>query len=66
MHLALPQEVAELAVAQGWAEPHPIARLGLVPDTVVMLYGARDEGELDVLWAFVQSSHAFARPTSDE
>lgn len=51
------------AIEAGWAETHPVARMGLIPPTAVMLYAPRDEAELDVIEALVQASHAFARPT---
>ena len=50
------------AVAAGWAEPHPMAREGLIAPTAVMLYAPRDEAEVDVVEALVRASHAFARP----
>ena len=50
------------SVAAGWAEPHPVARMGLIPSTAVMLYAPRDEAELDVIERLVRASHAFARP----
>jgi hypothetical protein len=50
------------AVDAGWAEPHPVARSGLIPPTAVMLYAPRDEEELAVVEVLVQASHAFARP----
>jgi hypothetical protein len=62
LHAMLPIEVAEEAVAAGWAEPHPVARMGLIPPTAVMLYAPRDEDELAVIEALVRASHAFARP----
>ena len=61
-HAMLPPDVAEVAVATGWAEPHPVARLGLIPSTAVMLYAVRDEAELAVIETLIRASHAFARP----
>ena len=49
MHIALPPDVAREAVKTGWAEVHPVARAGMAPENVVMLYGPRDEAEVDVL-----------------
>jgi hypothetical protein len=40
---------------------HPVARLGLIPPTAVMLYAPRDEDELAVIEQLVRASHAFAR-----
>ena len=62
LHVMLPPEVVAEAVEAGWAEPHPVARMGLIPATAVMLYAPRDEGELAVVERLVDASHAFARP----
>ncbi len=61
LHAALPPRLAEEAVAHGWAEAHPAARLGLVPPNVVMLYAPRDKKELGVVLDLVRAGHAFAR-----
>lgn len=45
LHMMLPPDLAGAAELQGWGEPHPIARLGLIPPTAMMVYGPRDEGE---------------------
>lgn len=60
LHLALPLETAEHVIAQGWGELHPVARSGLIPRTVLMVYGPRNEEELEVVWRILQLSHAFA------
>ncbi len=62
LHAMLPLDVADAAVAAGWAEVHPVARTGLIPRTAVMLYAPRDAGELDVVDTLIRASHAFARP----
>ncbi|MGH7476448.1 MAG: luciferase family protein [Longimicrobiales bacterium] len=56
LHMVLPREVAHEAVAQGWAEPHPAARVGYIPETVVMVYAPRDEAELEVVLALLGRS----------
>ena len=60
----LPLDVVTEAVDAGWAEPHPVARQGLIPATAVMLYAPRDEAELDVIERLVRASHGFARPAA--
>src|SRR5919206_3736694 len=55
LHAMLPVEAAEEAVAAGWAEPHPVARMGLIPPPAVMLYPPRDEAELDVIEGLVRA-----------
>jgi Family of unknown function (DUF5519) len=62
LHAMLPPDVAEAAIEAGWAEVHPVARLGLIPPTAVMLFAPRDTEELDVIARLVEASHAYARP----
>ncbi|MEM6927835.1 MAG: luciferase family protein [Myxococcota bacterium] len=64
LHLNLPLEVGRVAIDKGWAENHPLAVRGLIPKTVVMVYGPRDSMELDVVKWLVAASHAFAHPSS--
>ncbi len=61
LHLMLPAVVATEAIDKGWAELHPMARRGIAPATLVMVYGPRDEGELDTVWQLVETSYVFAR-----
>jgi hypothetical protein len=61
LHLMLPVPVAERVVELGWGEPHPVARMGLIPPTALMVYAPRDEEELDVVVALVEASYRFAR-----
>jgi hypothetical protein len=63
LHAMLPPDVVAEAVDAGWAEVHPVARMGMIPSTAVMLYAPRDETELAVVETLIRSSHAFARPT---
>ncbi len=46
---------------RGWAEIHPVARMGMIPENVVMLYAPRDEAEMTVVLELVRSSLQFAR-----
>jgi hypothetical protein len=61
LHAALPPSVASEAIARGWAEIHPVARLGLIPGNVVMLYAPRDDAEAAVVLCLVRAALAFAR-----
>jgi hypothetical protein len=61
LHAALPPLLAGEAVEKGWAEVHPVARLGLIPANVVMLYAPRDEEEVEAVADLVRAGHAFAR-----
>ena len=60
MHVALPPELARVAVEKGWAEPHPVARMGYIPETIVMIYGPRDAEEVEVGWMLLRASYAYA------
>jgi hypothetical protein len=60
LHVCLPEPIAAAAIEKGWAELHPAVRMGLFPPTLVMLYGPRDEAELETVWDLVQASYAFA------
>jgi hypothetical protein len=59
-HAMLPLELAGEAVKAGWAEPHPVARMGLIPETAVMLFAPRDEEELSVIEGLIRASREFA------
>lgn len=60
LHMMLPLDIVEHAIAGGWGEPHPVARLGLIPATAIMVYAPRDEAELAVVEGLVRASWAFA------
>ena len=53
LHMTLPGEVADAAYAQGWGEPHPISGTPLI-------FGPRDEAELEVVWGLLRSSYEYA------
>ena len=59
-HAMLPLDLARAAEDAGWAEPHPVARMGLIPETAVMLYAPRDEDELAVIETLLRASREFA------
>ena len=60
LHMMLPPDLARTVDQQGWGEQHPVARMGLIPETAMMVYGPRDEGELDIVWKLLGASHSFA------
>ncbi len=60
LHLVLPPALAERVVERGWGEFHPLVAEGVLPPTVVMIYGPRDEAELEVVWRIFLASYAFA------
>jgi hypothetical protein len=53
LHMTLPDQVAEAAYAAGWGEPHPISGTPLI-------FGPRDEPELEVVWGLLRSSYEYA------
>jgi phospholipase/carboxylesterase len=59
LHLALPPVLAADAVARGWAVAHPLAGVRLAPG-MVLLYGPRDEAELEIVAAVAETSHGWA------
>jgi hypothetical protein len=61
LHVMLPPGLVEAAIKAGWAEMHPVARLGLIPSTAVMLYAPRDDAEREVVEALVRAAYAYAR-----
>ena len=60
LHAALPPEVARDAVRKGWAEQHPVARVGGIPPNVVMIYAPRDAGEVGVVAGLVEEAYRYA------
>ncbi|MEM8707002.1 MAG: luciferase family protein [Actinomycetota bacterium] len=60
LHLNLPLDLAAHAIERGWAENHPMAARGIIPRNVVMVYGPRDDEELEIVKALVSASHDFA------
>jgi hypothetical protein len=60
LHLALPEESVAEVEGTGWGEMHPMARAGPGPRTAVMVFGPRDDLELEVVWGIVRASYAFA------
>jgi hypothetical protein len=56
LHIVLLPELAEAAVDAGWAEVHPVALAGHAPKNRVMLYGPRDEGEVEVILSLIAAA----------
>ncbi|GAA3401526.1 luciferase domain-containing protein [Pseudarthrobacter polychromogenes] len=59
LHVALPSVLAAEAVAKGWAVAHPLAGVRLARG-MVLVYGPRDDSELEAVAAIVQTSHYYA------
>jgi phospholipase/carboxylesterase len=56
-HLCLPVERANEICELGWGEVHPFGDFG----TEIMVYGPRDEEELEVILSIIEESLTFAR-----
>ena len=63
LHLALPPELAADAITRGWAVAHPLAGIRLTPG-MVLLYGPRDDRELEIVAGVVATAHAWATGTA--
>ena len=59
LHLTLPADLAADLVTRGWGRMHPWAGTRLSPG-FVMVYGPRDDEELDTVQSIVAASHAYA------
>jgi hypothetical protein len=61
LHMALPPDLVQVASSQGWAELHPVAARGLIPQTAVMVYAPRNAHEVEIVAQLVEMSWRFAR-----
>jgi phospholipase/carboxylesterase len=61
IHLTLPNPLRDQIVELGWAEQHPVARAGVMPKTLVLVYAPRDRAELAIAFQLIWSSCQFAR-----
>ena len=59
LHLTLPSALYNEVLRAGWGEPHPIS-------ATMMVFGPRDEVELDVVWQLVCAPHSWATATKDD
>ena len=53
LHIALPPDLYQAVQAADWGDPHPISGTMLV-------FGPRDERELEIVWQIVIASYRFA------
>jgi hypothetical protein len=66
LHATLPPEVAQEAMKRGWAEQHPVARMGYIPHNVVMIYAPRDAEEIEVVAGLVAEAYRYAGGTAPD
>jgi hypothetical protein len=60
LHLVLPAEVATKVIERGWGEFHPMARGGGHRAVPLMVFGPRNDDELEVVWLILRASFEFA------
>ena len=60
LHASLPPEAAQEAITKDWAEQHPVARMGYIPQNVVMIYAPRDAQEIEVVAGLVDEAYRYA------
>jgi len=60
LHMTLPPEAHRTALDNGWAERHPLAGRRGFSDQIVLVYGPRDDEELEVVTALLEASHRYA------
>lgn len=60
LHMMVPPDLARTVDERGWGEQHPVARMGLIPANAIMVYGPRDDAELEIVWGILRAAHAFA------
>jgi len=63
MHMTLPEDLVAEVLERGWGESHPLVPKGQAPSTLVMIFGPRDNGELEVILTLINESYRFARGT---
>jgi len=60
LHMSLPPDIVDAVIANGWAEFHPLAGKHGLPRNIVMVYGPRDEAELEIVAGLVRASYGGA------
>ncbi len=61
MHMMLPENDVPELVEAGWGEVHPLVPVGRMPPTTVMVFGPRDDAELDIVLGLIDASYRYAR-----
>jgi hypothetical protein len=61
LHMTLPDGNRERAILHGWAEEHPLVRSKAISRALVIVYPARDEEELELVYSLFLTSFHFAR-----
>lgn len=61
MHMMLPADLVVEVIEQGWGEAHPLVPRGEAPPTLLMVFGPRNENELQLILKLINESYRFAR-----
>lgn len=61
MHMMIPENDVPELLDKGWGEIHPLVPVGRMPPTLVLVFGPRDDAELDVIMGLIDASYQFAR-----
>jgi hypothetical protein len=64
LRMVSPPETERVAIEAGWAEQHPVARLGMISSGAVMVYAPRDAHEPDIVAQLVRASYLHASRTT--
>lgn len=59
LHLVLSAKDTAEVLTKGWGERHPLAHRMAKPG-LVMIFGPRDNDELEIVWEIIQRSYAYA------
>lgn len=57
MHMMLPPDDAADVIAKGWAEIHPLVPVGRMPPSLILVFGPRDDDELDIVLGLIAASY---------
>ncbi len=60
LHAVLPKEIGKIVEAKKWGEQHPLSIAGKIPETNFMLYGIRNDYELDIQKTIMEISYLYA------
>jgi Family of unknown function (DUF5519) len=60
MHLTLPSDIRDAAIAKGWALRHPLAVRGIVSPDVTFVFAPRNDEELAWAKILLAASHQYA------
>jgi len=61
MPMRMPEDQVVERLERGWGEHHPLVPVGRAPPSLVMVFGPRDQGELEVILGLIDASYKFAR-----